>query len=68
MLARCECQGNASEVMSCDFEENNWMQYWDDISGKELKGDLVRAARAEEMATVKKMQVWVKVDREQCLR
>ena len=29
---------------------------------------MVRAARAEEMETVKKMKVWVKVDREQCFR
>ena len=28
----------------------------------------MRAARAEELETVKKMKVWVKVDREQCFR
>ena len=35
------------------------------MSDKELKADLVEAARAEEVATVRKMNVWVKVDREQ---
>ena len=32
------------------------------MSGKELQADMVEAARAEEIATVKKMRVWVKVD------
>ena len=50
------------------FEEEHWRRYWDDVLGKELRGDLVRAARAEEIATVKNMQVLVKVDRELCFR
>ena len=64
-LASMKCIGERSEVMAVEFEENDWMQYWDDISGKELRGDLVRAARAEELDTVRRMKVWVKVDREQ---
>ena len=38
------------------------------MSGKELKGSLVEEARAEEIATVKRMGVCVKVDRDQCFR
>ena len=67
-LVSLKCQGDQSEVMSVEFENNDWMRYWDDISGKELKGELVRAARAEEMETIRRMQVWVKVDRDQCTR
>ena len=33
-------------------------KYWDDISGKELKPDLVRAAREEELKVVDEMGVW----------
>ena len=36
------------DVMAVEFEDNSWQQYWDDISGKELDGEMVRAARAEE--------------------
>ena len=67
-LMSFKCVGSQTEVMSVEFEEDNWRKYWDDISGKELRGDLVRAARAEELETVRKMKVWVKVDREQCFR
>ena len=34
------------------------MRYWDDISGKELKPELVRAAREEELKVVDEMGVW----------
>ena len=33
-------------------------QFWDDVSGKELKSDLVRAARREEIEFVRKMGVY----------
>ena len=35
-----------------------WKKYWDDISGKELKPDLVRAACEEELKVVDEMGVW----------
>ena len=35
-----------------------WQRYWDDISGKELVGDLVKAAREEELKVVDEMKVW----------
>ena len=38
--------------------EEPWQKIWDDISGKELKPDLVRAARAEELKVVAAMGVW----------
>ena len=53
------------DVMEVEMEPEVWRRYWDDMSGKELKADLVEAARAEEIATVKKMRVWIKVDRDQ---
>ena len=37
-LATMKCSGDFSSVMSVEFEDNNWKQYWDDISGKELRG------------------------------
>ena len=67
-LMTFKCIDNHHEVMAVEFEENDWHRYWDDMSGKELQGDLVRAARAEEIDTIRKMQVWVKVDRDQCFR
>ena len=44
------------------------MSYWDDLAGRKLNRDLVEAARAEELAVVKKMQVWRKVRREECFQ
>ena len=35
-----------------------WKKCWDDIPGKELKPDLVRAAREEELKVVDEMGVW----------
>ena len=54
--------------MSVEFEENHWMRYWDGIAEMELKADMGRAAGADVIATQRKMQVWIKVDRGQCFR
>ena len=35
-----------------------WKRYWDDISGKELKPELFRAAREEKLKVVDEMGVW----------
>ena len=43
------------------------VQAWDDMSGKELKAELVKEARAEEMTEFKKHQVYIKVPISQCL-
>ena len=59
---------NENELGSVSHDQTGAKRYWDDMSGKELKADPVEAARAEEIATVKKMNVWVKVDRDQCMR
>ena len=62
-----ECVDNV-EVMAMEFEPDKWTEYWNDVSGKALRKELVEEARAEEMATVKRMQVWINVDRDQCIR
>ena len=48
-------------------EDKEQWRYWDDVSGKELDGELVRAARTEEIETVRRMKVWTKVPKSQCL-
>ena len=50
------------------IEQNHWEQYFDNISGEELKGDMVREARREEMLEVKKHNVYEKVSFEECWR
>ena len=67
-LVGMKCIDDVAEVMQVEMEPEVWQRYWDDMSGKELRSDLVEAARAEEIATVRKMRVWVKVDRDQCFR
>ena len=47
-----------SEVAHVAHVEEPWKRYWDDISGKELKPDLVRAAREEELNVGDEMGVW----------
>ena len=41
-------------------------QYFDDISGEELNGDLIREARKEEIEEYKKHEVYIKVPVEEC--
>ena len=41
-------------------------EYWDDLSGKRLKPELVKKARAEEMAEFRKHGVYVKVPVKMC--
>ena len=46
------------EVGDVTHVPDAWMKFWDDISGKELKPELVRAAREEELKVVDEMGVW----------
>ena len=46
------------EVSEITRIQEPWKKYWDDISGKELKPDLVRAAREEKLKVVDEMGVW----------
>lgn len=62
------CTGDGPEVMVVEFESVSWTQHWADVPGKALKKELVEEARAEEMATMRKMQVWIKVDRNEAIR
>ena len=49
-------------------ENYGWERYWDDATGKELKKDLVEAARAEELQVIREMGVWRHVPREMCMQ
>ena len=44
----------------------NTQRYWDDMSGKELRADLIAAAREEEMKEVYKHKLYTKVPLQQC--
>ena len=46
------------EVSDVTHVPDTWKKYWDDISGKELKPELVHAAREEELKVVDEMGVW----------
>ena len=61
---QCVDDREEEHVNEVAFEETQWKSYWDDVIGRELRKDLVEAARAEELSVVKKMQVWRKVKRE----
>ena len=41
-------------------ESREW-KFWDDVSGRELPADRVKAARQEEIEVVRNMRVWKKV-------
>ena len=68
MCIRCVDDGGDEHVNEVAFEEPQWKSYWDDLTGRELRKDLVEAARAEELSAVRKMQVWRKVRRESCFQ
>ena len=55
------------DAVEQDAEDNQWMKYWDDTNGKELRGDLVKEARRDEIDEVRRMKVWTKVPRAQCI-
>ena len=43
------------------------MRYWDDTNGNELREDLVKSARKDEIDEARRMKVWTKVPMPQCL-
>ena len=45
------------QVHQMAFEKPKWEAYWDDPAGRDLRNDLVEAARTEELAVVRKMVV-----------
>ena len=55
--------GGKADMMSVEMELEEWTQYWYDVLGKAL-----RQALAEKIAIVKKMKVWMEVDREECFK
>ena len=63
----CTEDGGVNSVGEVGHEEEEWLKYWDDISGRELPRELTRAARAEEIQGIKNMGVYEKVPREMCL-
>lgn len=54
-LVGVKCTGEVWEVHVVQFEPESWMKYRDDVTGKELKAELVQAARAKELDTIRKM-------------
>ena len=58
MMSAKILEGLREEVSEVTHVEEPWKSYWDDISGKELRADLVRAARQEELKVVDEMGVW----------
>ena len=54
--------GKINQLQNYECEE----RFWDDMSGEELEPNLIRLARAEEMAEVRKHNVYTKVPITQC--
>ena len=58
MLSAMVMEGPQDEVSEVTHVPEVWNKYWDDISGKELRPELVHAAREEELKVVADMGVW----------
>ncbi len=58
MLSILILEGGWDEASEVAHVAEPWKKYWDDVSGKELKPDLVRVAREEELKVVGEMGVW----------
>ena len=57
------------EIMQEERQVDGWCeQAWDDVHGKELKMEDVRAGRAEEIGYMKSRNIWREVDLEECFR
>ena len=63
-----QCVDGDEHINEVAFKDPQWKSYWDDLTGRELNGSMVEAARAEELAVVKNSQVWRKVRREECFQ
>ena len=63
MCIQCVDDGEEDHVNEVASEQPQWTSDWDDLIGRELRRDLVEAARAEELSVVKKIRVWRKVRR-----
>jgi hypothetical protein len=50
-------KGGWDDIDEVTHIDEPWKKYWDDVSGKELKPELVRAAREEELKVVDEMGV-----------
>ena len=51
------------EQFDTDLYEKFETSYWDDVSGKPLRPELVQEARKEEVSTIKEMGVWEVIPR-----
>ena len=58
VLSTLILEGGWDEVSEVAHVSEPWKKYWDNILGKELKPDLVRGAREEELKVVDEMGVW----------
>ena len=67
MLRLCALD-KVREVPDCEEKEMPWQSAWDDVSGKELNPNGVRAARALEIEHVVAKKVWRKLPRAEAVR
>ena len=58
MMSALILAAGRDELSEVTHIDEPWKKYWDDMSGKELKPDLDRAAREEELKVVDEMGVW----------
>ena len=68
MCIQCVDGSEDEHINEVACEEPQWKSYCDDLTGRELNRGMVEAARAEELAVDKKMPVWRKVRREECMQ
>ena len=72
-LYSVECVRDGKDVDSGEDEINNvehepeeWLKFWDDMSGKQLDSSRTKRARQDEIERINKMQVWEKVPTARC--
>ena len=63
-----QCIDGDEHINEVAFEGPQGKSYWDDFTDRELNRSMVEAARAEELAVVKKMQALRKVRRKECVQ
>ena len=64
-LMRARSKG---EMFTVTHDEDNREWHWDDMSGEQLNGDMVKKARQEEMKYFQEYQVYMKVPESECWR
>ena len=61
-----KCSQDISSIDNVEHDPEDWLKYWDDMSGRQLDKQRTIQARKDEIIRINSMKVWKKVPLTQC--